>query len=86
MHARMNACMRLCMHALNAAVYSRGGARARALRGALPPPACQHTSAYVSIRQHTSAYVSIRQHPQYHCAAHGQAVYRGLVSSVQRFS
>jgi hypothetical protein len=22
---------------------------------------CQHTSAYVSIRQHTSAYVSIRQ-------------------------
>jgi hypothetical protein len=23
---------------------------------------CQHTSAYVSIRQHTSAYVSIRQH------------------------
>ncbi len=24
--------------------------------------ACQHTSAYVSIRQHTSAYVSIRRH------------------------
>jgi hypothetical protein len=23
---------------------------------------CEHTSAYVSIRQHTSAYVSIRQH------------------------
>ena len=27
-----------------------------------PPPALQHTSAYVSVRQHTSTCVSIRQH------------------------
>jgi hypothetical protein len=31
---------------------------------------CQHTSAYVSIRQHTSAYVSIRQHTSAYVVDH----------------
>jgi hypothetical protein len=58
-------CLTLCgLHYLfefpllfQASSFEGGLCRYRLLR-----VACQHTSAYVSIRQHTSAYVSIRQH------------------------
>ncbi len=45
---------------------------------------CQHTSAFVSIRQHTSAYASIRQHTSGHVSIRQHTSAYGCSTTLER--